>query len=124
MGIIINATENAKIIIAGTDVQLESIYGRTRQFSNFSGKSMEVEWNTFMNKDKFKENENNVIFTSLQFGSIGTLPIPENYTGREYLIGLAFLADRLTSAGYMVEIEDEEFSEEELRLINDDPKNV
>ena len=50
MAIIIRATEEKKITISGTDIELTQVYGRIRFLGDFPGTTIEGEVATFANK--------------------------------------------------------------------------
>jgi hypothetical protein len=55
MGLIIKATENKKITISGTSIELPEVYGRIRFLGDFSGTSIQGEVSTFANASTFAE---------------------------------------------------------------------
>tara|TARA_R110000868_G_scaffold1609_1_gene12905 strand:- start:1365 stop:1694 length:330 start_codon:yes stop_codon:yes gene_type:complete len=67
MGLIISATEEKKIIITGTDIELPSVYGRLRFVGDFSGKDIEAEVMTFATAVTFKEGK--MLYTDVPIGS-------------------------------------------------------
>lgn len=106
MGAFVYSTESAEIKISGTDTILDSIYIRCRQTSTFCGEFIDGEFTTHLNKDKFEMEPNNFIFTNVSFGSIGRVPVPKGYSGRDYLLTLLHIANLLEGMGFRVEIED------------------
>lgn len=74
MGLIINATEQKKIVITGTDIELPSVYGRLRFVGDFSGKDIQAEVMTFANISTF--NEGKMLYTDVPIGSF-TQPLEE-----------------------------------------------
>ena len=77
MGLIINATEEKKITITGTDIELPSIYGRLRFVGDFSGKDIQAEVMTFASVATFKEGK--MLYTDVPIGSF-THPLEEEET--------------------------------------------
>lgn len=55
MAILIKATEEKKITISGTEIELLEVYGRIRFLGDFSGTSIEGEVATFANKATFED---------------------------------------------------------------------
>lgn len=67
MGLIINSTEEKKITITGTTIELPSVYGRIRFVGDFSGKDIQAEVMTFANVATFKDGK--MIYTDVPIGS-------------------------------------------------------
>jgi hypothetical protein len=67
MAILIKATEEKKITISGTEIELLEVYGRIRFLGDFSGTSIEGEVATFANKDTFLEGK--MLYTDVPIGS-------------------------------------------------------
>jgi hypothetical protein len=55
MGLIIKSTENKKITITGTSIELPEVYGRIRFLGDFNGKTIQGEVSTFANASTFAE---------------------------------------------------------------------
>lgn len=62
MALIITATENAKLPLRGTDIELASIYARVNWNAPMSGKSIQYSLIPFISKEFFK-NDNPVMVT-------------------------------------------------------------
>lgn len=67
MAILIKATEEKKITISGTDLELPEVYGRIRFVGDFSGTTIEGEVATFANIATFEEGK--MIYTDVPIGS-------------------------------------------------------
>ena len=67
MAILIKATEEKKITISGTGIELPDVYGRIRFLGDFSGTSIEGEVATFANKVTFLENK--MLYTDVPIGN-------------------------------------------------------
>ena len=67
MAILIKATEEKKITISGTGIELLEVYGRIRFLGDFSGTSIEGEVATFANKTTFEEGK--MLYTDVPIGS-------------------------------------------------------
>jgi hypothetical protein len=67
MAILIKATEEKKITISGTEIELLEVYGRIRFLGDFSGTTIEGEVATFANKATFEEGK--MLYTDVPIGS-------------------------------------------------------
>jgi hypothetical protein len=67
MAILIKATEEKKITISGTGIELPSVYGRIRFLGDFNGKSIEGEVMTFANAQTFAEGKQ--LYTDVPIGN-------------------------------------------------------
>ena len=67
MAILIKATEEKKITISGTDIELPEVYGRIRFLGDFPGTTIEGEVATFANKATFEEGK--MLYTDVPIGS-------------------------------------------------------
>jgi hypothetical protein len=67
MAILIKATEEKKITISGTGIELPSVYGRIRFLGDFNGKSIEGEVMTFANSQTFAEGKQ--LYTDVPIGN-------------------------------------------------------
>jgi hypothetical protein len=68
MGLIINATEENSITIVGTEIALESVYGRIEFAGRADGKTLEVAVATYASKEAFTSGAS-VLSTNVQQGS-------------------------------------------------------
>lgn len=67
MAILIKATEDKKITISGTGIELPEVYGRIRFLGDFSGKSIQGEVATFANMATFEESK--MLYTDVPTGA-------------------------------------------------------
>ena len=67
MALIIKATENKKITISGTGIELPEVYGRIRFLGDFNGTTIQGEVATFANKETFTEGK--ILYTDVPVGS-------------------------------------------------------
>jgi hypothetical protein len=67
MAILIKATEEKKITISGTGIELPEVYGRIRFLGDFNGKTIQGEVATFANKETFLEGK--MLYTDVPVGS-------------------------------------------------------
>lgn len=70
MAILIKQTENKKITISGTQIQLPEVYGRIRFLGDYNGISIEGEVMTFVNYETYVEGK--VIYTDVPIGNYKT----------------------------------------------------
>jgi hypothetical protein len=75
MGLIINATEQNSITIVGTEITLESVYGRIEFAGRADGKTLEVAVATYASKEAF-ESGASVLSTNVQQGSFNAEILP------------------------------------------------
>jgi hypothetical protein len=67
MAILIKATEEKKITISGTGIELLEVYGRIRFLGDFNGTTIQGEVATFANKETFLEGK--MLYTDVPVGS-------------------------------------------------------
>ena len=67
MAILIKATEDKKITISGTGIELPEIYGRIRFLGDFSGTTIQGEVATFANAETFAESK--MLYTDVPVGA-------------------------------------------------------
>ena len=67
MALIIKATEDKKITISGTGIELPEVYGRIRFLGDFNGTTIQGEVATFANKETFLEGK--MLYTDVPVGS-------------------------------------------------------
>jgi hypothetical protein len=67
MAILIKATEEKKITISGTGIELPEVYGRIRFLGDYSGTTIEGEVATFANSETFKEGK--MLYTDVPIGA-------------------------------------------------------
>jgi hypothetical protein len=68
MGLIIKATEEKSIKIVGTDITLESVYGRIEFAGRANGRILEIAIATYASKEAFEESAS-AMSTDVQQGS-------------------------------------------------------
>lgn len=56
MGLLIKSTEEKKIVIQGTEIELPNIYARLEFVGRACGKKLEIAFYTFASKNAFKQN--------------------------------------------------------------------
>jgi hypothetical protein len=69
MGLIINSTEEKKIIIAGTTIEVPSVYGRIEFAGRADGKTLEIFIATYASKEAYKGGSS-ILSTDVQQGSL------------------------------------------------------
>jgi hypothetical protein len=67
MAILIKATQEKKITISGTNIELSSVYGRIRFLGDYSGTTIEGEVSTFANIATFEEGK--MLYTDVPIGN-------------------------------------------------------
>jgi len=67
MAILIKATEEKKITISGTGIELAEVYARIRFVGDFPGNTIQGEVATFVNAETFAEGK--MIYTDVPIGS-------------------------------------------------------
>lgn len=55
MGLLIKSTENQKIVIAGTEIEMTEIYGRLEFAGRADGNTLEIAVTTYASKEAFKK---------------------------------------------------------------------
>ena len=101
MGIFVKSTEEKKVNIKGTPIELESVYLRVEFASRADGQTMEIANYSYYDKQGFKDNV--IVPTDLPEGSL-TVKI-EAGTEQTSEVALAYMAEALKQQGYEVEIE-------------------
>jgi hypothetical protein len=102
MGLIIKSTEDKKIVIKGTDIEMPEVYGRIEFAGRADGKTLEVAIGTYASKVAFKEKASQ-ISTDVPQGSFSV----ELKEGEEQSIesALAYGKAAMEQQGYEVIIE-------------------
>ena len=67
MALIIKSTENKKITISGTSIELQEVYARVRFLGDYSGTTIQGEVMTFANATTFAEGK--MLYTDVPIGS-------------------------------------------------------
>ncbi len=87
--------EGFKILVSGTDFELPSIYLRTRWSRSLDGKTVEVQGNVYLSKDKFQQDENKTLAVDIvkidtgesvaipPMGNYGVHEVPDNYDNND-----------------------------------------
>lgn len=101
MGLLINGTQENKITITGTDIEVPSVYGRIEFAGRADGKTLEIAIATYASKDAFKSGAS-VFSTSVQQGNLTV----ELQQGEEQSIDTAMLYSKIAyeQMGYLVSI--------------------
>lgn len=68
MGLLINSTEEKKITITGTDIEVPSVYGRIEFAGRANGKTLEISITNYASKEAF-ENGASALSTNVPQGS-------------------------------------------------------
>lgn len=68
MALIIKATKDKTITIAGTDLTIPQVYGRIEFVARANGTSLEIATTTFVSKQTFEEGK--PVFTDIPSGNI------------------------------------------------------
>ncbi|RPJ56874.1 MAG: hypothetical protein EHM12_09815 [Dehalococcoidia bacterium] len=103
MGLIIESTENKKILITGTDIELQTLYGRVEFAARANGKTLEIALSTFASLEAF-EAKASVITTSVPMGNLNV----ELEAGQAQDLdnSLMYMKAALEQEGYSVIIEE------------------
>jgi hypothetical protein len=99
MGLLVKSTENAKIIITGTNVELPELYCRIEFAGRANGITLEVASSNYASKTAFKEGANS-ISTNVPNGNF-TIELQEGET-QTIETALAYTQVALEQAGYEV----------------------
>lgn len=74
MSLIVKSTEEKKITISGTDLELSEVYVRIRFLGDYDGKTIEGETTTFANHQCFTEGK--VLYTDVPIGNFKATLLP------------------------------------------------
>ena len=77
MGILINKTEEKAITIQGTDIEIDSVYGRIDFVGRGDGKTLECVVTTYASKDAYKQGSN-ALSTDVPVGSFKVEELAED----------------------------------------------
>jgi hypothetical protein len=103
MGLIIESTENKKILITGTDIELQTLYGRVEFAARADGKTLEIALSTFASLEAF-ETKASVITTSVPMGNLNVeLAVGQ---AQDLNNSLMYMKAALEQEGYSVVIEE------------------
>jgi hypothetical protein len=100
MAILIKSNEQKSITILGTELKLESVYGRLEFAGRADGKTLEIAVTTYASSSTFETNQ--PIFTDVQQGSFSVEIKPSEIQGLDTANKYASLA--FSQMGYTVEI--------------------
>jgi hypothetical protein len=103
MGLIIESTENKKILITGTDIELQTLYGRVEFAARADGKTLEIALSTFASLEAF-EAKASVITTNVPMGNLNVeLAVGQ---AQDLDTSLNYMKAALEQEGYSVVIEE------------------
>jgi hypothetical protein len=103
MGLIIESTENKKILITGTDIELQTLYGRVEFAARANGKTLEIALSTFASLEAF-EAKASVITTNVPMGNLNVeLAVGQ---AQDLDTSLNYMKAALEQEGYSVVIEE------------------
>jgi hypothetical protein len=103
MGLIIESTENKKILITGTDIELQTLYGRVEFAARADGKTLEIALSTFASLEAF-EAKASVITTNVPMGNLSVeLAVGQ---AQDLNNSLMYMKAALEQEGYSVIIEE------------------
>jgi hypothetical protein len=100
MAILIKSNEEKSITILGTELKLESVYGRLEFAGRADGKTLEIAVTTYASVATFESNQ--PIFTDVQQGSFTVEILPTETQGLDTANKYSQLA--FAQMGYTVEI--------------------
>jgi hypothetical protein len=100
MAILIKSNEEKSITILGTELKLESVYGRLEFAGRADGKTLEIAVTTYASSSTFESNQ--PIFTDVQQGSFSFEIEPSETQGLDTANKYASLA--FEQLGYTTEI--------------------
>jgi hypothetical protein len=101
MGLLINETEENKITITGTEIEVPSVYGRIEFAGRADGKTLEIAIATYASKEAFKSGAS-AFSTNVQQGNLTV----ELQYGEEQGIDTALQYSKIAyeQMGYLVSI--------------------
>ena len=105
MGLLITGTEEKKIILKGTELELPTVYLRVEFAGYADGKTLEVAFKTYVSEAEFKKEDSTPIATSLVNNVGGNIKfelLPEEEQG--LTLALSKLAEVFTTEGYTVTV--------------------
>lgn len=100
MGLLIKSTTDKKIQIAGTDIELNDIYGRVEFAGRIDGVTLDFSVYTFINKQGFENKQ--VLFTNIENTTFSTILQPGEIQNLEMALLYSKLA--FEKLGYSVDI--------------------
>lgn len=102
MGLIITSTEEKKITITGTEIEVPSVYGRVEFAGRADGKTLEIAVATYASKSAF-QSKASVLSTNVQQGSF-TVEL-KNGELQSIETSLEYVKQAYEQVGYKVEID-------------------
>jgi hypothetical protein len=102
MGLIINSTEEQKITITGTTIDVPSVYGRLEFAGRADGKTLEISVATYASKEAF-ESGASALSTNVPMGNLTVEIKPDEVQGLETAHEYGKIA--FENAGYEVIID-------------------
>ena len=79
MGVLINKTEQKSILIQGTEILIDSVYGRLTFVGREDGQTLEVAVTTYASKEAFKQGAS-PLSTDIQVRNLNISELSENET--------------------------------------------
>jgi hypothetical protein len=101
MGLVIKSTEEKKITITGTEIEVPSVYGRIEFAGRADGKTLEIAVLTYASKSAF-ESKASALSTNVQQGSF-TVELQKGEL-QSIETSLEYAKTAFISLGYNVEI--------------------
>jgi hypothetical protein len=102
MGLIINSTEENKIIITGTTIEVPSVYGRLEFAGRADGKTLEISVATYASKEAY-ETGASALSTNVPMGNLTVEIKPDEVQGLDTAHEYGKIA--FENAGYIVVID-------------------
>jgi hypothetical protein len=102
MGLLIKSTQENKITITGTEIQVPSVYGRIEFAGRADGKTLEIAVATYASKSAFKSKAS-ALSTNVQQGSF-TVELQEGEL-QSIETSLEYGKQAFVQLGYTVEID-------------------
>jgi hypothetical protein len=102
MGLIINSTEEQKITITGTTIDVPSVYGRLEFAGRADGKTLEIAVATYASKEAF-ESGASALSTNVPMGNLTVEIKPDEVQGLDTAHEYGKIA--FENAGYNVTID-------------------
>ncbi len=100
--------EGFKILVSGTEFEIESIYLRTRWSRSLDGKTVEVQGNVYLSKEKFLQDETKTLAVDIvkidtgdsvsipPMGNYGVHEVPENYDNNDLAFSQQVIINELS----------------------------
>lgn len=97
-----------KILVSGTEFEIESIYLRTRWSRSLDGKTVEVQGNVYLSKEKFLQDETKTLAVDIvkidtgdsvsipPMGNYGVHEVPENYDNNDLAFSQQVIINELS----------------------------